>query len=114
MRIYGISQSSGVERRLQVEAGGEGVVLTIRDHVGNVERERIMVPPDRLLAAVMDRVPGGASIEGTTPLPGGKKWLEVEVRRNEVLLEIRGESDGSCDVAVGWDDFQDALEKVIG
>ena len=27
MRIYGISQSSGVERRLHIEKGAEGIVL---------------------------------------------------------------------------------------
>jgi hypothetical protein len=50
MTIYGVSQSSGVERRLRVERGGEGVVLTLTDHPGGIERERIMLPPDSLLA----------------------------------------------------------------
>jgi hypothetical protein len=114
MRIYGVSQSSGVERRLHVERGGEGVVLTIADHVGNVERERIMVPPDRLLAAVMDPAPGGVTIEGRSPPYGAQKLLDVEIRRNEVQLRIRSESEGGWDVAVGLDDFQDALEMVMG
>ncbi len=114
MTIYGVSQSTGVERRLQVERGGEGVVLTIIDHVGNVERERIMLQPDTLLAAVMDRPPGGSTIEGTSPPHGTKKLLDVEVRRNEVLLRVRVGSEAGWDVAVGLDDFQDALEKAIG
>jgi hypothetical protein len=114
MRIYGVSQSSGVERRLVIEQGSEGVVLTIRDHVGNVERERIMVQPDSLLATITDRAPGGCTIEGIAPPHGVKKLLDVEVRRNEVLIRARDESGEGWDVAVGLDDLQDALEKVIG
>ncbi len=113
-RIYGVSQSSGVERRLVIERGGQGVVLTIRDHVGNVEREAIMVSPDSLLATITDAVPGGCTIEGVAPPHGARKLLDVEVRRNEVQLRARGEAGEGCDVAVGLDDFQDALEKAIG
>jgi hypothetical protein len=114
MTIYGISQSSGVERRLKVERGAEGIVLTITDHVGDVERERLLLQPDSLMAAVMDRPPGGVTLEGTSPPHGGTKFLDVEVRRNEVLLQVRANSESGWDIAVGLDDFQDALEKVIG
>jgi hypothetical protein len=114
MRIYGISQSSGVERRLHIEKGAEGVVLIISDHNGNVERARITVQPDSLMASFMDRAPGGVTIEGRSPSHGAKKLLDVEVRRNEVLLTVRAESAAESDVAVGLDDFQDALENVIG
>jgi hypothetical protein len=113
MTIYGVSQSSGVERRLRVERGGEGVVLTLTDHPAGVERERIMLPPAGLLAAVTDRAPGGATVEGRSPPHGATKRLDVEVRRNEVLLRVHDGPEGGCDVAVGLDDFQDALEKVI-
>jgi hypothetical protein len=99
---------------LYIEKGGEGVVLTISDHVGNVERERIMVQPDSLLASVMDRAPGGVTIEGRNPSEGTKKLLEIEVRGNEVLLRVQAELERVCDVAVGLDDFQDALETVVG
>jgi hypothetical protein len=114
MRIYGISQSSGVERRLHIEKGAEGIVLIISDHDGNVERGRIMVQPDSIMATFMDRAPGGVTIEGRSVSNGAKKLLDVEVRRNEVLLTVRAESAAGSDVAVGLDDFQDALEKVIG
>jgi hypothetical protein len=114
MTIYGVSQSSGVERRLTVEAGGAGVVLVIIDHAGGVERERLTVLPDGLLATITDPVPGGSTVEGAAPAGGGKKLLDVEVRRNEVLLRARGESGDGWDVAVGLDDFQDALEKAVG
>jgi hypothetical protein len=114
MRIYGISQSSGVERRLHIEKAADGVVLIISDHEGNVERARITVPPDSLMATFMERAPGGVSLEGRSPSNEPKKLLNVEVRRNEVLLSIQAESAAGSDVAVGLDDFQDALEKVIG
>jgi hypothetical protein len=114
MRIYGISQSSGVERRLHIEKGAEGVVLIISDHDGNVERARITVQPNSLMATFMDRVPGGVTIEGRSLSNEAKTLLDVEVRRNEVLLRVRAESAAGSDVAVGLDDFQDALEKVIG
>jgi hypothetical protein len=39
--------------------------------------------------------------------------LAVEVRRNEVLLNASGASGEGADVAVGLDDFQDALEGAL-
>jgi hypothetical protein len=113
MMIYGVSQSSGVERQLKVERGGQGVVLTITDHVDGKERQRIMVDADNLLAAVMDRPPGGSTIEGISPPQGGKMLLDIEIRRNEVLLNARADLGQGADVAVGLDDFQDAMEGVI-
>jgi hypothetical protein len=113
MMIYGLSQSSGVERRLTVERGGQGVVLTITDHVGEKERERIMVPADDLLAAITAAPPGGSRVEGISPPHGAAMILDVEVRRNEVLLRVGTGSGEGSDVAVGLDDFQDALEGVL-
>ena len=113
MTIFGVSQSSGVERRLEVERGGQGLVLILTDYIGGKERERIMVQTDDLLATVMDRPPGGSTIEGIVPPHGAKMLLDVEVRRNEVLLKAHTESGEGADVAVGLDDFQDALEGII-
>jgi hypothetical protein len=113
MTIYGLSQSSGVERRLNVERGGQGIVLTFTDHVGGKERERILVQPDNLLATIMDPPPGGSTVEGISPPHGAKMLLDVEVRRNEVLLRAHADLGEGADVAVGLDDFQDALEGVI-
>ncbi len=110
MKIYGISQSSGIERRLFIERGNGGIVLTITDHVGNKERTRVMVPSDELLAAIMERPPGGVTIEGIAPPHGTRTRLAIEVRRNEVLLAAGPDED----VAVGLDDLQDALENAIG
>jgi hypothetical protein len=113
MKIYGVSQSSGVERRLFVERGGDGIVLIITDHVGNAERGRIMVQADDILATITDPPPGGATVEGIVPPQGGKMLLDIEVRRNEVLLRTRTDAGAEADVAVGLDDLQDALEQAI-
>ena len=113
MMIYGLSQSSGVERRLTVERGGQGVVLTITDHIGDKERERILVPADDLLATITAALAGGSTIEGISPPHGAKMLLDVEIRRNEVLLRARTDPGEGADVAVGLDDFQDALEGVL-
>jgi hypothetical protein len=109
MIIYGVSQSSGVERKLQVEMGAHGLVLIFIDHKGGKEQGRIMVPVDDVLVAITEPTPGGATVEGIVPPFGPKMQLSVEVGRNEVLLKAGDASD----VAVGLDDFQDALESVI-
>jgi hypothetical protein len=113
MTIYGLSQTSGVERRLKIERGATGIVLTILDHASGKERERILVQENDILAAVTDPPPGGSRIEGISPPQGAKMLLEMELRRNEVLLRARGDSGEGVDVAVGLDDFQDALEGAI-
>jgi hypothetical protein len=113
MTIYGMSQSSGVERKLQVEMGAHGLVLIFIDHVGSHERGRILVPVDDLLAAITDAAAGGCTVDGISPPNGPKMRLHVEVRRNEVLLKASGPAQEWTDVAVGLDDLQDALEGVI-
>jgi len=113
MKIFGVSQSSGVERRLYVERGGDGIVLIINDHEGNKERERILVQADDLLQTITDPTPGGSTVEGISPNHGWKMLLQVEVRRNEVWLKAQPVSGEGADIAVGLDDFQDALEGAI-
>jgi hypothetical protein len=113
MTIYGISQSSGVERRLKVEQGAQGIVLTLIDHIGGTEQTRIKVQLDDLLATITDPPVGGSAVEGISPPQGAKMLLHLEVRRNEVLLRVSDNSGKWTDVAVGLDDIQDALEKVI-
>ena len=113
MTIYGVSQSTGVERRLKVERGGQGIVLTALDRTGGKELGRVMVQPDDLLATMTDPPPGGSSVAGIAPPHGARMLLDVEVRRNEVLLRARAESEDGWDVAVGLDDLQDALEAAI-
>jgi hypothetical protein len=110
MKIFGVSQSSGVERRLYVERGHDGIVLIIKDHLGSKERERILVQADDLLSTITDRAPGGRTVDGVSPAHGWKMVLQVEVRGKEVWLKMRPPSGEGADVAVGLDDFQDALE----
>jgi hypothetical protein len=113
MKLFGVSQSSGVERNLYIERGHEGIVLIIRDQDGSKERERILVTVEDLLSTITDSAPGGCTVEGVEPGLGSKMLLDVEVRRNEVWLKARPTSGEGADVAVGLDDFQDALEVAI-
>jgi hypothetical protein len=98
---------------LSVERGGEGVVLAIIDHAGGKELIRIMVQSEDLLAAVTDPPQGGASVAGVSTPHGEKMQLDIEVRRNELQLRARAGFGQWSDVAVGLDDFQDALEGAI-
>ena len=113
MLIYGVSQTSGVERKVKFDRAGAGVLLTIVDLAGDVERERIIVVTDDIMANLMTPQPGGSAIEGEAPESGAKKQLEMEIRRNEVWLRSHAGAEEGCDVAVGLDDFQDALESVV-
>jgi len=113
MTIYGVSQSSGVERRLKVEKGVDGVFLTIVDHQGRKEQGRICLQPDNLVDAITATPPRAATVAGL-PSPNGTKMnISVEVRRNEVWLTMSSDSGEGADIAVGFDDLQDALEGVI-
>lgn len=112
MVIYGISQTSGVERRLKLDRAGTGILFAIIDHVGEVERERIIVQADDIMSALVAPPGETTVIVGESPAYGAKKNLDIEIGRNEILLRCyEGESEG-CDLAVGLDDFQDALEKI--
>jgi hypothetical protein len=114
MMIHGISQSTGVERQLHFVPVREGIILMMCDHKDETRRHRILLQPDDLMGAVMERPAGGLEIEGKSPSLGTKKVLAMEIKRNEVLLQIRNQAETESDVAVGLDDFQDALEKAIG
>jgi hypothetical protein len=111
MKIYGVSQSSGVERQLKIERGIDCVVLTLTDTVGLFERGWIKVPGDNLVNAIMNPPTGGSTIEGILQPRVGRTTLDVEVRRNEVWLSVH--PGDAADIAVGLDDLQDALEGVI-
>ena len=111
MRIFGVSQSTGAERELKIERGIDGLVLTITEHVGQNERGWLSVPSESLLGAVIEPPIGGSTIQGMQQGKGDKMTLDVEVRRNEV--QLRMQPGDHADIAVGLDDFQDALEAVI-
>jgi hypothetical protein len=112
MTIYGVSQSTGMERCLVIEQRGEGLVLTITDHATNKEQQRILVQPEDVISAMTDPPAGGTSIAGVAPPHGIKMQMNIEVRRNEILLQVQAGADLSADIAVGLDDFQDALKQV--
>lgn len=114
MVIYGMSPSSGLERRLTVEGTEPGVSLRIYDHAEDVERARIVVSGDELLAAIISPAEAGSKIEGASLNLGAGTRLDVTVRRNEVQLKTSAEGGSEWDIAVGLDDFQDALEGVVG
>src|SRR5258708_32113647 len=80
MKLFGVSQSSGVERRLYVERGPDGIVLIIKDHDGSKERERILVQVDDLLSTITDPAPGGCMVEGVSQ-PTGGRWPGRSRRR---------------------------------
>ena len=113
MVINGVSQSSGVERVVEITRAESEIAFVFRDRIGNVERESILFPMDDILATLADRPKGGSTINGTSPNREERKLLDIEVKRNEVLLTARGESKPGSDAAVGLDDLMDALEGVM-
>lgn len=101
MVIDAVSQSTGAERTVVVEPAPAGVVLVIREK--DAELARVEVPADKLLTVLTER-PAGPQVVVAID----KKVLEVEVRRNEVLLTA-----WKADAAVGLDDLMDALAEAI-
>ena len=73
----------------------------------------MLVQPDDLITAITDPPAGGTSIDGLAPPHGAKMRLDIEVRRNEIQLKVHAGSAAGADIAVGLDDFQDALEQVM-
>jgi len=69
------------------------------------------VPTEPLLAALIDRPTERSTIKAAEARGEARKFLDLEIRRNEVLLWVRTETGQNWDIAVGFDDFQDALEQ---
>jgi hypothetical protein len=113
MKIHGVSQTSGVERELSIEKGIKGVVLIIVDHKGRKEQGRVSVLADTLTGAIVDAPPNGVTLDGLPSPNLAPGQMTVEVRRNEVWLTITSDVGLKSDIAVGFDDLQDALEGVI-
>lgn len=103
MSIDGVSQSTGIERLVEVTATDEGIRLVIRDRNLGTEMAYVTVPAEELMGALAEQPKGGQSIAG-----GDGRKLEVEVRRNEVWLTI-----GGPDAAVGLDDLMDAVAGAL-
>jgi hypothetical protein len=103
--IEAVSQSTGVERKVEVTAAPEGVRVAIRDGRKGTVLTYVTAPADVLITVLTDRPKGPTAIPGDTA--GAARVLAVEVRRNEVWLTV-----GGIDAAVGLDDLMDALAAV--
>ena len=101
MVIDAVSQSTGAERRVSVEAADAGLLLAISEK--EAELARVEVPSDKLLAILTDPPAGKRRVVAVDA-----KVLEVEVRRNEVLLAV-----WKADAAVGRDDLMDAVAAAL-
>jgi hypothetical protein len=100
--IEAVSQSTGVERKVEVTAAPEGVRVTIRDGRKGTVLTYVTASADDLITVLSDQPEGPTAITGDTA--GAVRVLAIEVRRNEVWLTI-----GGIDAAVGLDDLMDAL-----
>jgi hypothetical protein len=110
MTIYGLSQTTGVERTLDVKKTAEGVLLHSRDEERYQDIDRIVVESEPLLAALIERPAERTTVTGVSANGEASKLLDITVRGNEVMLWVRTETGNDWDIAVGLDDFQDALE----
>lgn len=106
MIIDGISQSTGIERLVEVSAAEAGVRVIIRDRKLGTELAEVTFAADQLMNVLTEQPKGTQTIAGNSA--GTARALEVEVRRNEVLLAI-----GGPDAAVGLDDLMDALAGAL-
>jgi hypothetical protein len=110
MIIFGLSPTTGAERTLEVRKTAAGVRLHSRDHNSYRDIDTIVVQLDPLLAALIDRPEERTVIRAESAAGEARKLLDLTVRGNEVLLWVRTETGNGWDIAVGLDDFQDALE----
>ncbi|HEX4608916.1 MAG TPA: hypothetical protein VH092_11985 [Urbifossiella sp.] len=106
MMIEGVSQSTGAERRVEIAAAADGVRVAIRDSRKGTVLAFVTAPADGLMTVLTDQPPGPQSVAGDTA--GAARTLEIEIRRNEVLLAV-----GGVDAAVGLDDLMDALAAAL-
>jgi len=103
MTIDGVSQSTGIERLVEVTAADDGIRVIIRDRKLGTELGNVTVPADLLMGVLTDQPKGSQTIAGNAG-----RALEVEVRRNEVWLASSGP-----DAAVGLDDLMDAVAGAL-
>ncbi len=103
MTIDGVSQSTGIERLVEVTATDDGIRVSIRDRKLGSELGTVTVPAEELMSVLTDQPKGLRTIAGTAG-----RALEVEVRRNEVWLVCSGP-----DAAVGLDDLMDAVAGAL-
>ena len=104
MTIEGVSPTNGIERRVEVTHTDDRVRLAISDRKLRSVLATATVTADGLMAVLTEQPKGPQAVEGV----GSAKGLTIEIRRNEVLLEV-----GVVDVAVGLDDLMDALAAAL-
>ena len=101
MKLDAISNALA-ERLVELSQDDGGVKLEFSDKVGS--SERIVVPTAALSTILTYRPKGPMSVMGTAE--GEPREMKIEIRRNEVLLEV-----GQMDAAVGLSDLKDALAR---
>ena len=103
MTIDGVSQTTGLERLVDIDPAAGGLKVTIRDRKLGAVLGSATVPAGALVAVLAEQP------AGPQPIPGDAATLEIEVRRNEVWLAL-----GGPDAAVGLDDLLDAVGATSG
>ena len=106
MKLDGVSQSTGVERVVELSHDERGISFLLTNRIPSSMPERIVIAPDALITVLTDKPEGPQSVMGVTG--GEAREMIVEVRRNEVLLAV-----GRMDAAVGLDDLMDGLAKFL-
>jgi hypothetical protein len=101
MKIYGVSQTNGAERVVDLSPSPSGLLIVFNDNMGHTA-ERIVIDPTPLITVLTDRPEGVKTIVGKSG--NEARGIKIEVRKNEVLLTL-----GRIDAAVGLDDLMDAL-----
>jgi hypothetical protein len=100
--LEAVSQSTGVERRVEVSPAPEGVRVAIRDGRKGTVLAFVTAPADELMTVLSEQPEGPTGIQGDAA--GAGRVLAVEARRNEVWLTV-----GGVDAAVGLDALMDAM-----
>jgi hypothetical protein len=98
MIIDGVSQTTGLERVVEIGSSSAGVLLAIRDRKLGCELGRAVVPADALMSVLTEQPRGVQRVSA----------LDIEVRKNEVWLTL-----GGPDAAVGLDDLLDAVAGAL-
>jgi len=64
MAIDGVSQSTGIERLVEISATEAGVRIVIRDRKLGTELAQVTVPADELMSVLTEQPKGGANHRG--------------------------------------------------
>ena len=100
---------AGIDKPGGVPYGG-GVAFSC-DPESHAHLDRIVVDAGALLAALIDRPGERTTIPGLAGDREASRRLEFTVRGHEVQLGACTGTGRTWDVAVGFDDFQDAPEE---